>query len=176
MNATPTQVRPTCTPTIGVGYVEGPAGREALRSAYGLASNVDGQLRVISVVQPSLRMYVEVRATLPAGTGTDLQDVEGERQLQLDQELAQLVASFGDFVPVEINTCVGDAAQTLIDTSQNLDLLVCGSRGQGPIRSAVLGSVSRRVTAEAQCPVLVLPPGVTAPLDRLCIGLANTPS
>jgi nucleotide-binding universal stress UspA family protein len=151
MNGTATQMRPTCTPTIGVGYVEGTAGREA-------------------------RMYAGVRATLPAGGATDLQGVEGERQLHLDQELARLVASFGDFVPVEINTFVGDPAQTLIDTSQNLDVLVCGSRGQGALRSAVLGSVSRRVTAEAHCPVLVLPPGVTAPLDRLCIGMANTPS
>ena len=76
---------------------------------------------------------------------------------------------------VEIDTLVGDPAQTLIDASQNLDLLVCGSRGQGTVRSAVLASISRRVTAEARCPVLVLPPGVTAPVDRLTIGMANTP-
>jgi nucleotide-binding universal stress UspA family protein len=176
MNATPIQVPPTCAPTIGVGYVEGAAGRESLRAAYGLASNVDAQLRVISVVQPSLRMYAGLRAAMPAGDGTDVQDMEGERQLQLDQELTELVASLGDFVPVEISTFVGDPAQILIDASENLDLLVCGSRGQGPIRSAVLGSVSRRVTAEAHCPVLVLPPGVAAPVDRLTIGVANTPT
>jgi nucleotide-binding universal stress UspA family protein len=163
-------------PTIGVAYVEGAAGRESLRAAYGLASSVDAQLRIITVVQPSLRMHASVRAATPAADGTDIQDVEGERQMQLDHELTALVASLGDFVAVEISTSVGDPAQTLIDASENLDLLVCGSRGQGPIRSAVLGSVSQRVTAEAHCPVLVLPPNVVAPVDRLTIGVGNTPT
>jgi nucleotide-binding universal stress UspA family protein len=171
MNATPIQV-----PTIGVGYDGDAAGRESLRAAYRLATNIDAELRVISVVQPSLRMYAGVRTAAPARDGTNVQDVEGERQLQLHQELTELVASLGDFVPVEINIIVGDPAQTLIDASENFDLLVCGSRGQGPLRSAVLGSVSRRVTAEAHCPVLVLPPGVAAPVDRLTIGVANTPT
>jgi len=172
MNTTRTQV----PPTIGVGYVEGPAGRESLRAAYGLASNVDAQLLIVSVVQPSLRMYADVRAAMPAADGTDVQDMEGQRLMQLEHELTALIATLGDFVPVEISTSVGDPAQTLIDASENLDLLVCGSRGRGPIRSAVLGSVSQRVTAEARCPVLVLPPNVVAAVDRLTIGVGNTPT
>lgn len=175
MTSTFVAEQPARTPTVGVGYVRGATGREALRSGYGIASNIDAQLRVISVVQPSLHMYAGVRAALPAESGTDLQDVEGALQLHLQQELSELVTTFGDFVAVTIDTFVGDPAQTLIDASKNLELLVCGSRGQGPVRSAVLGSVSRRVTAEARCPVLVLPPGVVAPLDGLFVGTANTP-
>jgi hypothetical protein len=55
----------------------------------------------------------------------------------------------------------------LIDMSQHVDLLVCGSRGYGPARAVLLGGVSRRVAAEASCPVIVLPRGVKAPLDAL---------
>ncbi len=175
MNATSHHVHATPVPAIGVAYADDASGREALRAAYGLAANVDAQLRVISVVEPSPRSSAGGQPTLPASHGVDRDDVDGERRLHLDQELTRLVASLGDFVSVEIDTFVGDPAQTLIDASQNLDLLVCGSRGQGTVRSAVLASVSRRVTAEARCPVLVLPPGVTAPVDRLTIGMANTP-
>jgi nucleotide-binding universal stress UspA family protein len=47
---------------------------------------------------------------------------------------------------------------------------VCGSRGYGPVRAVLLGSVSRRLAGEAHCPVLVLPRGVSAPLDALLTG------
>jgi nucleotide-binding universal stress UspA family protein len=43
------------------------------------------------------------------------------------------------------------------------DLLVVGSRGRGSIRSALFGSVSRRLMTEATCPVVVVPLGVAAP-------------
>jgi nucleotide-binding universal stress UspA family protein len=48
-----------------------------------------------------------------------------------------------------------------------VDLLICGSRGYGPARSVLLGGVTRRVTAEAHCPVIVLPRGTEAGLQAL---------
>jgi nucleotide-binding universal stress UspA family protein len=48
-----------------------------------------------------------------------------------------------------------------------MDLLVCGSRGYGPLRAVLLGSVSRRITAEARCPVIVIPRGVKGALETL---------
>jgi nucleotide-binding universal stress UspA family protein len=62
---------------------------------------------------------------------------------------------------------VEDPADVLIRVSENLDLLICGSRGYGPLRAVLLGGVSRRLTAEARCPVIVLPRGVKASLDAL---------
>jgi hypothetical protein len=56
--------------------------------------------------------------------------------------------------------------------TDNLDLLVCGSRGYGPLRAVLLGSVSRVVTSAAACPVIVLPRGVRASLEAL---LAEAP-
>lgn len=43
-----------------------------------------------------------------------------------------------------------------------LDLLVMGSRGYGPVRSALLGAISAEVTRTASCPVLVTPRGSAA--------------
>lgn len=37
------------------------------------------------------------------------------------------------------------------------ELIVVGSRGRGPLRAALLGSVSRRLAAASPCPVAVLP-------------------
>ena len=50
---------------------------------------------------------------------------------------------------------VQDPADFLIAASDRLDLLVCGSRGYGPQRAVLLGGVTRRVAAEARCPVIV---------------------
>jgi nucleotide-binding universal stress UspA family protein len=38
-------------------------------------------------------------------------------------------------------------------------LLVCGSRGHGPLTGVILGSVSSGVLRKARCPVLVVPRG-----------------
>jgi nucleotide-binding universal stress UspA family protein len=51
----------------------------------------------------------------------------------------------------------GDAGRALVEHSESLDLLVLGSRGYGPLRSVLLGSVSSYVMRHAGCPVLVVP-------------------
>ena len=52
---------------------------------------------------------------------------------------------------------VGDAAKMLIEASEDLGLLVLGSRGYGPMHSVLVGGVAGRVVRDAACPVLVLP-------------------
>jgi hypothetical protein len=64
-------------------------------------------------------------------------------------------------------TCSSRPADVLVRVSEHLDLLICGSRGYGPVRAVLLGGVSRRLTAEAHCPVIVLPRGVQASLEAL---------
>lgn len=39
---------------------------------------------------------------------------------------------------------------------ENIDLVVMGSHGYGPIMGSVLGSVSQRVLQRAECPVLIV--------------------
>ena len=54
----------------------------------------------------------------------------------------------------------GGPRERLADASGDLDLLVCGSRGRSRPVAALLGSVSAHLVAQAQCPVLVVPPTV----------------
>jgi nucleotide-binding universal stress UspA family protein len=49
-----------------------------------------------------------------------------------------------------------DAGPTLTTMSENAALLVVGTRGAGPIRAAVLGSVSAYCLRHASCPVVVV--------------------
>jgi nucleotide-binding universal stress UspA family protein len=56
----------------------------------------------------------------------------------------------------------GDPVAVLSDQARVLDLLVLGSRGYGPVRRVLLGSVSAPLLDRAPCPVLVVPRPVTS--------------
>ncbi|HET7352116.1 MAG TPA: universal stress protein [Marmoricola sp.] len=69
--------------------------------------------------------------------------------------------SFPD-VPVSFVSGTGRPAEILLAESIGAALLVVGSRGKGGFGGLVMGSVSQKVVAHAQCPVAVLHPGVKA--------------
>jgi nucleotide-binding universal stress UspA family protein len=155
--------------TIGVAYVDTDEGRAALHAGHALAQRTGATLRVFTVVRITPGMYLEQDADMPSWRldNKDMIDVEGEHRLEAEENLRRAVASVARDVTVEVSALIGDPADEIVRMSTGLDLMVCGSRGYGPLRAVLLGSVSRRVTAEAHCPVIVLPRGVEAPLDAL---------
>jgi nucleotide-binding universal stress UspA family protein len=67
-------------------------------------------------------------------------------------------ASVGDDGPkVEAHVEMIEPGPMLAELSKKADLVVVGSRGFGPIRTALLGSVSNYVVQHAECPVVVIP-------------------
>jgi nucleotide-binding universal stress UspA family protein len=60
---------------------------------------------------------------------------------------------------------IGGVANQLEEIADDVgaNLIVVGSRGRGPLASALLGSVSRALARDARCPVMIVPDG--APLD-----------
>jgi nucleotide-binding universal stress UspA family protein len=50
-------------------------------------------------------------------------------------------------------------AKAILDTADELSacLIVCGQRGRGPLRSALLGSVSHTLAAHTRRPILIAP-------------------
>jgi nucleotide-binding universal stress UspA family protein len=146
--------------TIGVAYVETEEGRTALQGAHGLAQRAGATLRVITVAKPGAGARAETETYRPGQRGRSFDEVEGEHRVAAEAAVREAVSALDGDVPVEVDAFLEDPAEVLIRVSEHLDLLVCGSRGYGPLRAVLLGGVTRRVTTAASCPVLVLPRGV----------------
>jgi nucleotide-binding universal stress UspA family protein len=153
--------------TIGVAFVDSEEGREALIGGHALARRSGATLRVLTAVKAGLAMYGETEAATGGQGGKNFDTVEGELRVRAEDALRRATDALGGDVTVETDAFVEDPADVLVRVSEYLDLLVCGSRGYGPLRAVLLGGVSRRVVAEASCPVIVLPRGVKAPLESL---------
>ena len=155
--------------TIGVAFRDTEDGREALRGAHALARRAHARLRVITVVEEGLRAALEADTYTAGRAGKSVEDVIGEHELSARQAAQQALAELDDQrqLEVEIESWVGDPAEVLARLSEHLELLVCGSRGYGPLRAVLLGAVSRRLVTEAHCPVTVVPRGRESRLESL---------
>ena len=153
---------------IGVGFTPTAEGLEALRAAHALARKADARLRIITAAKPRAGVFAGSEASKPDRleyTGTE--DVEGLHRVEAESAARDALAALEGAVTADIDAFVDEPADALVRVSEHLDLLVCGSRGYGPVRAVLLGGVSRRVVTEAHCPVIVLPRGVQAPLEAL---------
>jgi nucleotide-binding universal stress UspA family protein len=154
--------------TIGAAFAPTPEGREALRAAAALAGAFGARLRVVEARSP--KHADEAGEGLLARQHHDhdsAEDVATRHTMDADATLEAAIAELGTDVEVETDILVQDPGHALVAASANLDLLVMGSRGRGPIKAVVLGSVSRHVTASASCPVLVLPRGTEGVIEAL---------
>lgn len=132
--------------TIAVGYDGGPEAKEALRRAESLARLSNARLRLITAV--SMPAYVPgAVGYTPTPIPPDADDLQHDAIESIDPGLG-----------VERRRSDGGAADVLVrECEDDVDLLVLGSRGYGPLARVLLGSVSRRVAQDAPCPVLVVP-------------------
>jgi nucleotide-binding universal stress UspA family protein len=85
----------------------------------------------------------------------------------LAEEAAAVATPAAAGVAVDIDVEVADPADVLLALSEEVDVLVCGSRSYGARPAALLGGVTRRVTAEAACPVILLAHGAEVGLRAL---------
>jgi nucleotide-binding universal stress UspA family protein len=152
---------------VGVGYTAGPEAGEALSAAVGLAARTGAALRLLSVVEPPT-----VAATLPLGWG--LGELEATKRDDLTRRIGQAIEDVA--APIEISGDVVDgyADDELARLSRDVDLLICGSRGQGLIGNVTLGNASTGVMRRAHCPVLVVPRGARDGFAALRAAAAST--
>ena len=135
---------------IGVAFVDTPDGHSALAAGVAMATELLASLHVITVVPdtrvtPSLgephRYAEEVRAAFAQA---------------IEQTLGELDPS----LHAESRVLDGPVVDALADIRpEDIDVLVCGSRGYGPARSVLLGGVSSRLLRHARVPVVVVPRG-----------------
>jgi nucleotide-binding universal stress UspA family protein len=125
---------------IGVAFDGSPTARWALVAATRLALALDAELAILAVGASAAH----------AATSAHIAGVA------VEPTAARWTSS----------ALVGDPKRELAARSAGLDLLVCGSRGLGRPLATVLGSVSAHLVTHAQCPVVVVPPGVWRNDDR----------
>lgn len=146
---------------VGVAYNATSEAREAVFSAARLAGVLDAELVVIGVADATL---YGTPAMMGGPSVASLRvDVDRHVEESLDALLAELP---GDLKKTS-KRLTGDPAELLAAYSEHVDVLVMGSRGYGPLHSVLAGGVSGRVLRSAHCPVIIVPRGVQAALDRL---------
>jgi nucleotide-binding universal stress UspA family protein len=139
---------------VGAGFVDSVEGRAATKGAHLLATRAGARLTVLAAVQP--------RAWMDGNEDDVADDLRARAEAAAAADLASLLGA-----PVDVDVEVGEAAEVLLSAARGLNLLVCGARGYGPERSALLGGVTRQVTAAAACPVIVLARGPGVALQAL---------
>ena len=136
---------------IGVGYMA--VRRRARRSAPRSASRPGPAPRTPA----QRRRAPTVAATLPLGWGFG--ELEATKRDDLTRRIGHAIEDVAATVEISGEVVDGYADDELARLSREVDLLICGSRGHGPIGSVTLGNASTGVMRKAHCPVLVVPRG-----------------
>jgi nucleotide-binding universal stress UspA family protein len=151
------------TSSIVCGIDESAGPEAALRVASALAERMGLRLVVVHAVPiPAAELWLRpVPLAARAGELDLLGREAGDRLLGWAGEAHGLSDAEERLESGSPSECLRAVA-----SEEDAELVVVGSRGTGPLRAAILGSVSASLAREAPCPVVVVPPGVTgAPLE-----------
>jgi nucleotide-binding universal stress UspA family protein len=138
---------------IGVAYDGSPEAELALEAAFTLTA----------ALRAALTLYLVVLSdTEPVALVADPGDAALAAQLARRDAGARLDAAAGrapDGVNPETVLLTGDASAAIAErvARAGIDLLVIGSRRQGPVQRVLLGSTSRAVAVGVDCALLVTP-------------------
>jgi nucleotide-binding universal stress UspA family protein len=130
-------------------------GLDAARVAGDLSRRLAAGLLLVHVSEPvpRFRMSPESFAAV--------QEFEREQARALLAEGAR-ASGIGDNAELLAET--GEPARRLLELAEErrVDLIIVGTRGRGAWMSAVLGSVSGHLAANARCPVVIVPHEIEA--------------
>jgi nucleotide-binding universal stress UspA family protein len=138
---------------VAVGFDGSAESEQALQAAGRLVAETDSTLKLVSVAVPP-----------PIGTGKGgeggwqalLEAIEQEAR----DRLAEAQRSVPAGIDVEATVVTGDPVKALTQAGEEPGtLMVVGSRGYGPFRRVLLGSVATLLVRAAPCPLIVTPRG-----------------
>jgi nucleotide-binding universal stress UspA family protein len=143
--------------SIGVAYVDTRDGREALRMAVRVAQRIPARLTLYSVLGQSSERYSYLVGR------ADEQAVVDKARDSFGKALEFAAAGVPPELEPRTVLLEGAVVESLAGLGpDNVDMLVCGSRGYGPARRVLLGGVSSRLIRRARLPVAVVPRATTA--------------
>jgi len=133
--------RPSIT-KVGVAYNSSPESEAALVMARALAAPTHAEVHALDVVSIPTVAYTGI---MPPAIGESI-----------DVMLQEATSRMSKLPDVEGRAVYGLAGEELAAFGDQVDLLVVGSRGYGPVKRLVLGSTSNYLERHARCPLLVL--------------------
>ncbi len=142
--------RPVADGPVVVGVDDSEEALAAVRIAVDEAAR--GSRRLVA-----LHAFDDLGALFTSGMGlwsVDIGEATGYFHTMVGDLIAPYLAEHPE-VSVEIRIEPGRAASALADASSEASLLVVGSRGRGGFLGLLLGSTSKGVLREAECPVIV---------------------
>jgi nucleotide-binding universal stress UspA family protein len=139
---------------IGVGYDGGPEAEAALALAGSIALASGAELLVHAVLDNRLpaswwssRAAVGMVALWEKAAGEELERLEADARSAAGRTAAN----------VQVQAAMGRPADSLLSVSEEVDLLVIGSRRWGAVDRLLLGSTGEALMHDAACPVLAVP-------------------
>jgi nucleotide-binding universal stress UspA family protein len=141
----------------------------AARTAAGLSERACSELHIVHVL-PRFPRYAYPGVTPQIYSRVRDEELRGARDL-LEEQVKGIQARGARVA--ESHTRRGSTVDEILDLAEELraDLIVVGSRGLGPVRGLLLGSVSGGIVHGATSPVLVLRGGENAwPPNRIVVG------
>jgi len=135
--------------TVCVGFDARAEGWTALQRAAQVAAAAGAHLRVVMALQP-----LTGTPTMPMFPA----EVVAEHHRRAEIELDRAVRSVANRLEAEPRLVRGYPEAVLAkEAERDVDLLVLGSRGYGPLRRVLLASVSTELMRSAPCAVMVVP-------------------
>jgi nucleotide-binding universal stress UspA family protein len=151
------QSAPDRISSIGVAYVDTRDGREALRRAVRVALRIPARLTLYSVLGQSSERYSYLVGR------TDEQAFVDKARDSYGKALEFAAAGVPPELEPRTVLLEGSVVESLTALGpDDVDMLVCGSRGYGPVRRVQLGGVSSPLIRRARLPVAVVPRATTA--------------
>jgi nucleotide-binding universal stress UspA family protein len=123
----------------------------ALTTAADLAKSTDSELHVLHVGEVPLVYHPERHAYR-----AEYEEHEREARQILEAEVERIDGAGATAAQAHLR--MGRADEEIVELAQGIDagLIVIGSRGQGRLRRALVGSVSESVVRHAHCPVTIV--------------------
>ena len=150
------QSAPDRISSIGVAYVDTRDGREALRVAVRVALRIPARLTLYSILGQSSERYSYLVGR------TDEQAFVDKARDSYGKALEFAAAGVPPELEPRTVLLEGAVVESLAALGpDDVDVLVCGSRGYGPVRRVLLGGVSSPLIRRAQLPVTVVPRATT---------------
>jgi len=138
---------------IGVAFDGSPEARLAQDAAVSLAQETGAAIRLISVLNAEASAF---------GWGYGVIDLEEQMREIYGERLDEAASRIPDGIKVQKELLSrGPVSDLIEEAAKRVDLLVVGSRGYGPLRRVLLGSVSAPLVKHCPSPVLVVPRGAT---------------